>query len=397
MTEQPGPESVLSIDTRVVHLGRPPRTPGSPVNPGIALSATFHQNGARAYGREGNDTWTAFEEAVGGLEGGQAVSYASGTAATAAVVDTLPVPGRVVIAGDAYHGTRHLLAELAGRGRLRARLVDVADTDATLQACAELVDGPARPSGRTGEFGAGGLLWLESPTNPMLAVADLAALTAGAHDLGLDVVVDNTLATPVLQRPLDLGVDVVVHSATKAIAGHSDVLLGVVVARRDDIVGLLRDQRAVHGAIPGPFETWLGLRGLRTLALRVRRAQETAGELARRLESHPRVTMVRYPGLANDPGHDRALAQMDGPGFMVSFEVDGDAAATERVATSMRLAAAATSLGGVETLIERRQRWEGDANVPASLLRMSVGIEDVEDLWEDLVQALSAGLDQSQP
>jgi cystathionine gamma-synthase len=391
LTDPTGPDGD-TIDTRAVHLGRPPREPGGPLNPAIALSATFHQDGDLVYGRDGNPTWTALEQAVGGLEGGQALSFASGTAAMAAIIETLPIPGRVVIAADAYHGTRRLLADLGGRGRLRARSVDVADTEATLQACADLVDAPARPSGRRGELGAGGLLWLESPTNPMLAVADLRALTAGAHELGLDVVVDNTLATPVLQRPLDFGVDVVVHSATKAIAGHSDVLLGVLVSRRDDIIELLRSQRAVHGAIAGPFEAWLALRGLRTLPLRVRHSQATAGELARRLVDHPGVTIVRYPGLPDDPGHDLAAAQMDGAGFMVSFEVAGDAEATERVARATRIATAATSLGGVETLIERRHRWAGDSNVPPSLLRLSVGIEDLEDLWADLSRAIDTGL-----
>jgi cystathionine gamma-synthase len=265
----------------------------------------------------------------------------------------------------------------------------VADTAATLQACAEVADGPGRPSGRSGEFGSGGLLWLESPTNPLLAIADLAALTAGAHDLGLDVAVDNTFATPILQRPLDFGVDVVVHSATKAIAGHSDILLGVAVTRRDDVLGLLRTRRSLHGATPGAFEAWLGLRGLRTLPLRVRQSQRSAGELAGRLRDHAGVTVVRYPGLPDDPGHDRAAAQMDGPGFIVSFDVAGDAEAAEKVALGTRVATAATSLGGVETLIERRRRWPGDEALPPSLLRLSVGIEDVEDLWADLDRAIT--------
>jgi cystathionine gamma-synthase len=372
-----------------VHLGRPEAAPGSAVNPPVALSATYRQDGPLVYGRDGSPTWTAFEAAIGGLEGGQALSFASGSAAIAALIETLPVPGRVVIAGDAYNGTRKLLADVASRGRLRYRTVDVADTDATLAACAEMAEGPGRPSGRTGDFGAGGLLWLESPTNPLLAIADIAALVAGAHELGLDVVVDNTFATPILQRPLELGVDVVVHSATKAIGGHSDILLGVAVTRRAEVLELLRTRRSLHGATPGAFEAWLGLRGVRTLPLRVRHSQRSAGELARRLCEHPGVLVVRYPGLPDDPGHARAEAQMDGPGFIVSFDVRGGADEAEKVALGTRVATPATSLGGVETLIERRHRWAGEEALPPSLLRLSVGIEDVEDLWADLDLAIT--------
>ncbi len=354
------------------------------------LSSTFHQGGELSYGRDGNPTWSAFEAAIGALEGGTALAFASGLGAIAAIIETLPVPGRVIVAGDAYNGTRRFLSDVGARGRLRSRTVDVADTAAALDACADVADGPGRPSGRGEAFGSGGILWLETPTNPLLAVADLPALTAGAHELGLDVVVDNTFATPVLQRPLALGVDVVVHSATKAISGHSDVLLGVAVTRRHDVLDLLVTRRSLHGAVAGPFETWLGLRGLRTLPLRVRRSQATALELARRLDDHPGVTKVRYPGLSSDPGYERAAAQMDGAGFIVSFEVAGGIPAAEAVAAETRVAIAGTSLGGVETLIERRGRWEGEEELPSSLLRLSVGIEDVEDLWQDLDRAIGA-------
>ncbi len=377
-----------SIDTLAVHLGRPPVVPGGPVNPSVVLSSTYHQGGELTYGRDGNPTWTAFEEAVGVLEGGDALAFASGLGAVAAVLEMLPTPGRVVVAADAYNGTRRYLADVAGRGRLRYRTVDVADTAATLDACAELVEGPGRPSGPDGGFGSGGLLWLETPTNPLLAVADLPALVAGAHELGVDVAVDNTFATPVLQRPLDHGADVVVESATKAIAGHSDVILGVAATRRGDVLAGLRIRRSLHGAAPGPLEVWLGLRGLRTLPLRVRRSQDTAGELARRLRLHPGVTSVRYPGLPGDPGHDRAAAQMDGPGFVIAFEVAGGVEVAEAVAVGTTVATTGTSLGGVETLIERRGRQAGEEGLPPALLRLSVGIEDVEDLWGDLDGAI---------
>jgi cystathionine gamma-synthase len=269
--------------------------------------------------------------------------------------------------------------------------VDVADTDAVLATCREVVGGPGRPSGWEGGFGAGGLLWLESPTNPLLAVADLPALAAAAHDLGMDVVVDNTFATPLLQRPLDLGADVVVHSATKLLAGHSDVLAGLACSRRPEVVEQLRTRRSLHGAALGPWEAWLTLRGLRTLAVRLERSQRSTAVLAERLSAHPAVASVRYPGLPDDPGHTRAMTQMRGFGAMVSFEVRGGASAAEAVALGCRLVSAGTSLGGVESLIERRGRWVGEDELPPGLLRLSVGIEDVEDLWVDLEAALAAG------
>ena len=359
------------------------------MNPPIVLSSTFHQGGDLTYGRDGNPTWDALEAAVGGLEGGTALAFASGLAAVAAVLEMLPVVGRVVVAGDAYNGTRRFLADVAGRGRLRFRTTDVADTAATLDACAELAEAPNRPARREG-FGDGGLLWLESPTNPLLAVADLAALIDGAHSLGLDVAVDNTFATPLLQRPLELGADVVVHSATKLLSGHSDVVLGLAVTRREEVLDGLRTRRSLHGAIAGPFEAWLALRGLRTLAVRLERAQASAGELARRLLGHPGVTSVRYPGLPTDPGHERACRQMRGAGAMVAFEVAGGPDAAEAVSAGVRVATAGTSLGGVETLIERRGRWALEEGLPPALLRLAVGIEDVEDLWTDLDRAISA-------
>jgi cystathionine gamma-synthase len=356
------------------------------------MSSTFHQGGELVYGRDGNATWEALEAAIGGLEGGAATVFASGLAGIAAVLESLPVPGRVVVAADAYSGTRRFLADVARRGRLRFRTVDVTNTAATLQVCAETVAGPGRPSGGGEEFGAGGVLWLESPTNPLLEIADLAVLAAGAHELGMDVVVDNTFATPLLQRPLDLGADVVVHSATKFLAGHSDVVLGATVTRRPGVDAEFRRRRSLHGAVPGPWEAWLTLRGIRTLELRLTRSQVSAAELARRLGDHPGVEGVRYPGLENHRGHDLARRQMSGFGAMVAFEVKGGASGAEAVASRLRLLVVGTSLGGVETLIERRARWEGEGQLPPALLRMSVGIESVEDLWSDLDQALGAGL-----
>ncbi len=229
---------------------------------------------------------------------------------------------------------------------------------------------------------------MESPTNPLLAVADLEALCAGAYALGMDVAVDNTFATPLLQRPLDLGGDVVIHSATKLLSGHSDVVLGTAVTNRSHVHAALNNRRSLHGAVAGPWEAWLVLRGMRTLAIRLDRAQASAAELARRLSGHPAVDVVRYPGLPGHRGHHLAARQMRGFGTMVAFDVAGGAAAAEAVTGAVRLATAGTSLGGVETLIERRGRWSGEQALPPGLLRLSVGIEDVEDLWRDLDAAL---------
>jgi cystathionine gamma-synthase len=260
-------------------------------------------------------------------------------------------------------------------GRWEPVFLDVTDTDAVLEA----VTGAA-------------LLWLESPTNPLNGIVDLAAVIAGAHERGALVAVDNTYATPLLQRPLELGADVVVHSVTKLLSGHSDVVLGATVTRDDVLCDAMRHHRSAYGAIPGPMEVYLALRGLRTLSVRVERAQANAGVLAERLAAHEDVTRVRYPGLAGDPGAARAAAQMDGPGTMVAFEVRGGAAAAEAVAKATRVIVHATSLGGIETTMERRARWAEDAAIPSSLLRMSVGCEDVEDLWVDLERALRVGM-----
>ncbi|HET9692410.1 MAG TPA: PLP-dependent transferase [Acidimicrobiales bacterium] len=390
MSDQPvADEPRPATATQVVHLGRPPRVPGGPVNPDVTLTSTYHQGGVPIYGRDDNPTWQALEAAVGGLEGGRATSFASGLAAVAAVVELLPVPGRVVVDGGAYNGTRQLLADVASRGRLRVVTVDTTDTAATLEACRALVEAPGRPSGSDGEFGAGGLLWLETPTNPLLGIADIAALVEGVHALGMHVAVDNTFATPLLQRPLEHGADVVVHSMTKFLAGHSDVLLGATVAATADLDAALRRRRTLHGAVPGPFEAWLVLRGIRTLAVRMERSCASAADLAQRLAAHPAVEVVRYPGLASHPGHRLAAAQMAGPGAVLSFDVAGGAEAAEAMVAACRLATPATSLGGVETLLERRGRYPSERRTPPGLVRLSVGIEDADDLWADLSGALS--------
>lgn len=374
-SRQPDGSGELSPATLAITAGRPRRSPDAPLNEAVTFASNFHAGGPVAYGRDGNPTWTAFEDALGVLEGGAALAFASGMAATMAVLDEVPIGGVIVAPSHAYYGTRDLLGT-APDGRWSVRLVDVADTDAVLRAC----DGAD-------------LLFVESPTNPMLEVADLPALCVGAHERDVLVAVDNTFATPLGQRPLDHGADVVVHSVTKFLAGHADVILGATVsgASQIDLHGRLRRRRSSHGAIPGPMEVFLALRGMRTLALRYDRAEANATELARRLHEHPTVERVRYPGLPTDEWHERSERQMAGPGFMVAVEVHGGAAAAEAVARSTRLIVHATSLGGIETTMERRARWPGEETTPASLLRLSVGCEDVEDLWRDLEHALVIG------
>lgn len=347
----------LSPASLVVALGRPDRVPGASVNPPIELTSTFAAPEVGvAYGRNENPTWTAFEDALGTLEGGAALVFSSGMAAITAAMSLVPAGGTVVVPLHAYNLTTALLVEYADSGH-EVRAVDISDTGAVVAA----LDGAA-------------LLWAESPTNPMLEVADLPAIFAAARERGALSVCDNTLATPLHQQPLALGADVVVHSVTKYLAGHSDVLLGATVTRRDDLLAHLTRRRTLHGGIAGPMEVWLALRGLRTLHVRFERACANAAELARRLEQHPAVERVRYPGF----------------GAMVSFEVHGGASAADAVTNACRLWLHATSLGGVESLIERRRRYAAESpTVPENQLRLSVGIEDVDDLWRDLRRALA--------
>lgn len=370
----------LSPATFAVVGGRPGRTPGSPVSPGIELTSTYVQPGdidpdLPLYGRYANATWAAFEEVVGGLEGapGGAIAFASGMAAGAALFSLVPRDGRLVMGATSYNTMLALARERAEAGDVELVEVDVADTDAVRAALP-------------------GAAWLhvESPTNPLIEVADLPALYAAARRAGVPVSVDNTFATPLLQNPLADGADVVMHSATKYISGHSDVVLGVLVARDEELLAAIRHQREVLGAIPGPFEAWLALRGVRTLPVRLERAQATAGVLAGRLASHPAVVRVRYPGLPDDPGHAVAARTMRGFGAMLAIEL-ADREAADALTRAVRLWTPGTSLGGVESLLERRRRIPSEpATVPESLVRLSVGLEDVEDLWADLAQALDA-------
>jgi cystathionine gamma-synthase len=364
----------LDPSTVVVHAGRPARVPDAPLGESPVFSSTYIAGGNRGYGRFGNDAWVALEETLGQLEGGRGLTFASGMAAAAAVCDLVPVGGRVVAPQHAYSGVLALLDQQAQTGRLTVARVDIADT-AAVSAAAVGAD----------------MLWIESPTNPAMEVADLPALAAAGRAAGAVVVVDNTFATPLLQQPLKLGADIVMHSATKFIAGHSDVVLGAVVTASSELWTALELRRRSLGAIPGPMEAWLALRGLRTLALRLERAQSNAAFLAARLLKHPRVSRVRYPGLPDDPGHARAAAQMSGFGAILAIELGGDAGGAQRVCESTSLWVHATSLGGVESMLERRRRWPSEVpTIPDDLIRLSVGIEHPDDLWADLDQALKA-------
>jgi cystathionine gamma-synthase len=360
------------VETLLISAGRPAAVPDGPLNAPIAPASALHAGGAVGYARGENPAWAPLEAALGALEGGEAVVFASGMAAAAAVIDLFEGPRPVVVApAISYQQIRAALIDLDAVGRVALRLVDITDTAATLDACA-----------------GADVLWLESPTNPLLGVADLPVLCGHARAQGLLCVVDNTLATPLVQRPLALGADIVVHSATKAIGGHSDLLLGAAVTADPGRLAGLRHRRARGGATPGALEVFLCLRGLRTLALRHRQAQASAGILAQRLRDHPEVTEVRYPGLVDDPAHARANEFMDGAGFMLTFTVGGGAARADRLLDELRLLVHTTSLGGVETTLERRARYPDERSVPESLLRVSVGCEHVEDLWDDLAGAL---------
>ncbi|NLF04431.1 MAG: cystathionine gamma-synthase [Actinomycetales bacterium] len=364
----------------VVAAGRPERTQGNPVNPPVVLTSTYVSTGVPVpgeplYARIDNETWHPFEEALGALEkaDGPALLFSSGMAAIAAAMSVVPAGGRLVIARHAYQVALGFAHDLGARYGVDVRLVDIDDTPAVIAALGEHAD----------------LLWVESPTNPMLEVADLPALIAAAHAAGALVGVDNTFATPLAQRPLELGADLVVHSVTKSLAGHSDVVLGALAASTAELRAQMHAYRTLHGSIAGPFEAWLALRGLRTLALRVERSQANTVELARRLATHPLVAEVRFPGLPGDPGHERAAAQMSGFGSLLGMRPRGGVEAADAVTRAVRLWTPATSLGGVESTLERRRRFQTESlTVPEDLVRMSVGIEAVEDLWEDIDQAL---------
>jgi cystathionine gamma-lyase len=362
--------------TRAVHAGLPEPRQGEPFLPGPALASPYHLSGAPedaafGYNRDDNPTWSLYEAALGELEGGEAVLFASGMAAVAAVL--LPVldrVGAVVVPADGYPGVRAMAGEqLAPRGvEVRA----VATDDTAIRAA---LDGAA-------------LVLIESPSNPRLDVVDLAALCEDARAAGALVAVDNTVATPLGQQPLDLGADLSVTSASKMVTGHSDLTMGFVTTRDPERAASLRAWRTRTGAVPGPVEAWLAHRSLATLHLRLDRSCVNALALAELLSAHPDVVEVRYPGLPSDPGHEVARRQMRRFGPVVSFTLES-AERAQRFLSAARLVLEATSFGGVHTTAERRGRWGSD-DVPEGLIRFSAGCEDTVDLLDDVERALRA-------
>ena len=345
-------------ETSAITAGRPEVAPDAPLNPPLVFSSTYHAGGPVGYGRYGNESWSALEAAISELEGGQTLSFSSGMAAISAVFSILPIGAPVVASNQGYSGTMGLLNQHHATGRLEVRFVDITNT-------AEVV---------TAIKGAA-LLWLESPTNPCLDVADLPALIAAAKKQNIGVGVDNTFATPMVQTPLAMGADIVMHSVTKFLAGHSDVVLGSLSISDPALFKRLEESRRLNGSIPGPFEAWLALRGIRTFPVRFRAAEANAKTLVTRLQNHAKITKVRYPGF----------------GAVISFEIDGNAENAEKVCESSRLISHATSLGGVESLWERRRRWAAESpSVPEQLIRLSVGCEHVDDIWQDIEQALAS-------
>lgn len=364
---------LYAADSLLVAAGRD-RRPGAPLNKPPVLASNFVLGTERAYARDdGTPTWEALEEIVGLLEGGQSVAFASGMAGVAAVFDQLHAGSHIVLPDDCYQGVAGLAEFGMQKGLWTVSRLAVEDTDGWIRLAAD-----------------SDLLWLESPSNPMLVVADLRAICSAYRKPSALLAVDNTFATSLNQRPLALGADVSFQSATKFIGGHSDLLAGLLTVRRNDLLTVLRKSRELRGATPGALESFLAARGARTMALRLECAQNSAMILAERLSSHPGVARTRYPGLSSHPTHSVARAQLNGYGTIISFDVRGDAAAADGVCARVRLIQHATSLGAVESTIERRASISGQEHLSPSLLRLSVGIEAVEDLWADLDAALRA-------
>ena len=360
----------LSPRSWLVAGGRP-EEPGAPLNTPLVPASNFLLGGERIYSRDSAvPGWEALETLVGELEGGKAIAFSSGMAAVAAVFDQLGAGTKITLPDDCYHGVSELARRGEAKGLWRVDRIVADDTEAWKRALLE-----------------SDMVWIESPSNPLLAVVDLVTIGAAPRKPGTLLVVDNTFATFLNQRPLALGADISMHSATKFIGGHSDLLGGLLVASDKQLVSQLHEARTIGGATPGVLEAFLAVRGLRTLALRLETAQATALDLAHWLETNPGVEQVRYPGLASHPTHAVAASQLDGFGAMISFDVRGGAEVADIICKSTRLIRHATSLGSVESTMERRGAVPGQEHLPPSLLRLSVGIESCDDLKIDLQQA----------
>jgi cystathionine gamma-synthase len=377
---------MTGFNTRAIHAGQEPDAATGAVNVPVYLSTTFKQDGVGGlrggyeYSRSANPTRTALQEALAALEqGSTGMAFASGLAAEDTLLRTVCEPGtHVVMAGDAYGGTFRLISRVLSRWGVTHTPADLADLDA--------VRGAIEPSTR--------VIWCETPTNPLLNIADIAGLAQVAHDAGALLVVDNTFASPYLQQPLTLGADVVVHSTTKYLGGHSDVVGGALVTADAELGERLAYNQNAMGAVAGPFDAWLVMRGIKTLGVRMDRHQANAARIAEFLLGRSDVAAVLYPGLPDHPGHEIAAKQMSGFGGMLSFRLAGGEEQALKVCERAQLFTLAESLGGVESLIEHPGRMThasaagSPLEVPSDLVRLSVGIEDVDDLLADLEQAL---------
>jgi cystathionine gamma-synthase len=377
------------FETLAVHAGAEPDEISGGVSPSIQMSATFRQDAVGKprrgfeYGRSGNPTRQALERAIAALEGGNhGLAYASGLAATQNLLYLLEPGDRLILSDDAYGGTWRLASKVWSRYGVKTECVDLCDHDALAAALGE--GAPVR------------MVWIETPTNPLLKVVDIAAVVRMAASAGALTVVDSTFATPFIQRPLELGADVVMHSATKYLSGHSDVISGLLATQRDDLEEKLRFHQNAAGAVPSPFDCWLVMRGMRTLAVRMERASSNAAAIADWLTGRAEVSKVYYPGLPDHRRRELVARQMRLPGAMLSFELAAGELAARRLVEATRLFTLAESLGAVESLIElpaamtHLSATGSPLAVPAGLVRLSVGIEAVEDLIADLEAALGA-------
>jgi cystathionine gamma-synthase len=374
----------MKLETLAVHIGRGVEEGTGAVTPSIVPAVTFERApdysdppDQPTYSRISNPNRLALEKALAAIEGGQtAFAFGSGMAAITAVMQSLGTGDHVIVPDDMYVGLRELVNKVLPRWGLHIDQVDMSEPKEVWRA--------TRPTTK--------LIWVESPSNPGLKITDIAAIVEIAHEAGALCGVDNTWATSIWQRPLELGADLVMHATTKYVGGHSDVLGGCLIINQPEESELgqrLRTLQKLGGGVPSPFDCWLLLRSLPTMPARVRMQTENAMRIADFLHDHPKVSVVRYPGLHSHPGHAVAARQMRGYGAMLSFEVVGGREAALAVAASVKLITRATSLGGVESLIEHRVSVEGpDSPTPPGLLRLSVGLEHIDDLIEDLAQAL---------
>ncbi|MFT7474954.1 MAG: cystathionine gamma-synthase [Verrucomicrobiales bacterium] len=358
-------------DTWLISQGRPTEL-GDPLNHPPAMASNFRLPDERYYNRtEGTETQNALEDLLGGLEGGRSLVFGSGMAAIATVFAGLPVGSTLVIPEDPYHATNGLAVEGEEQGRWTVRRLDLTDTDAWVAAASD-----------------SDLLWVETPANPLMTVADLPAICRAPRKPGCLVAVDGTFATPLVQRPLELGADISMHSVTKFIGGHSDLMAGSLTMCDDLLYDDLWDRRVRYGGTIGGLEAFLAIRGARTLGLRMERSMSNAQILAERLQEHAEVATVRYPGLVSHDTHENAAKFMDGYGAMMSFDVTGSGERASAVVEHTTIINNATSLGGIESTWERRALIAGQESMPPTLIRFSVGCEHVEDLWADITNAL---------